>query len=179
MTDETPSTESTPDASAEAQTAPIQTPAAELSAPAGRRGIPAWAVISGAAAAGLVVVAGVGGYAIGQANGREASANLARVEAGAPAQPGGPMPLDDEGGYRGDGRGDGRGEHREEWGQGHQDEWWGQDGVAPQRITPQDLQRLLELLMQASGGELPFDGPMGDGYGSGPMDGSQGYRQGS
>lgn len=158
MTDETPTNQPIPDASAEAPTAPVEMPVTSGQAPAARQGIPAWAVISGAAAAGLIVVAGLGGYALGQAN-AEVPADLARVEAVAPAQPG-----------PGDGRGDrdGRGPQHD-WGHGHHDEQWGPDGSGermgprgefdmrgpqgpmPQGLTPEDLQQLLDLLMQSGG----------------------------
>ena len=185
MTDETPMGEPTPDASSEAQTAPIETPASPADAPGARQGIPAWAVISGAAAAGLIVVAGVDGYAIGQAN-AEASTAPTRIEAGGPAQPGpGDGRGDRDGREQGrDGRDqgrDGRGFHHE-WGQGHGGEPWGPQGpgermgprddfdmrgpqgLMPQRITPEDLQQLLDLLMQSDGGQW---GPShGDSHGS-------------
>ena len=173
MTEETPVNETTP----APQPAPQKT----------GQGIPAWAVISGAAAAGLVVVAGIGGYAIGQANASTPGRDLAQIAAEGPGRPDAPMPP---------GAAENRGE-RDDPDRAHDDDEWGQDGphgdmgpqggmrpdqLGPQSISPQDLQRLLELLMRSGAGRMPFDGQLDgrmDGRIDGRMDGQMDGQWGS
>ena len=161
MTEQTPNSE--PSSESTPESMPTSTPVAAPS----RRGVPAWAAICGAAAAGLVVVAGVGGYALGQA-----SVTSQRVEAapadGAPSvtpdrpgQPGEPGEPGDGAWGDGDmGRGDG------DMGRGRGDrDGYGMPDMPmpiPQNVSPEDIQRLLDLLMQSGGGGTP-----------------QGYSQGS
>lgn len=133
---------------------PAQEPPQQAPATSGRRGVPAWAVISGAAAVGLIVVAGVGGYALGQASdsdrGRLAGARIATEQAPGQGRDGMQRgPQDHHGRMQGPG-----------------------DRGPGSMLSDDDLRTMLEQFMEEFGGQLPFDG------GRSPFDGGHGGRQG-